>query len=163
MPGRLRPRLFGEKDRTAMRWTPADVEAYQARQVSPNGDVSRQPVPTKALVSKRARYTAKREKFDGVCFGSQAELRRYKELKLMQDAKVISGLGIHPRYDLYVGTEKIGFIELDFEYFDIAQQRLIHEDVKDPKKNSSTRTAIYKWKRKHLWLQQGIEIVEVTA
>jgi hypothetical protein len=114
-----------------------------------------------ARVSK-PKYTAKPQWHDGIYFGSQAELRRYMDLKLMQEAGAISGLSIHPRYDLHACGLLLGYIELDFEYLDHASGKKIHEDVKDPKKNSSTRTAIYKWKRLHLRAEHGIEIVEVA-
>ena len=139
------------------RWSEEDLQRY----VGPNGAVSRNPVPVTARASKR-RYTAKPEWFDGVYFGSQRELARYKDLKLLEAGGAITDLCVHPRYYLHVGNEQLGFIELDFEYFDRASGKKIHEDVKDPKKNSSTRTAIFKWKRLHLKAEHSIEIMEVT-
>lgn len=141
------------------RWTEADLERYQARTVGPTGTVNRHAVPT---VVRQRRYTAKPQWHDGVRFGSQRELKRYNNLKLLQDAGSVSLLGIHPRYDLHVNGVKLGFIELDFEYLDLVTQCMVYEDVKDPKKNSSTRTPIYKWKRLHLAAEYGIQISEVT-
>lgn len=134
-----------------------------ARVVGPNGRVGHEVPVTAKVKTKAPRYTAKGQWFDGVWFGSQAELRRFKDLKLMQDGGAISGLGIHPRYDLYACGVKLGYVELDFEYLDHATGKMIYEDVKDPKKNSSTRTAIFKWKRRHLRAEHGIEITEVSA
>lgn len=142
------------------RWTEADLEKLQARTVGPQGVVNRHPVPIIARVSKR--YTAKPEWHDGVHFGSQAELRRYKDLRLLQDAGAISGLSIHPRYDLHACGVRLGYMELDFEYLDHATGKKVYEDVKDPKKNSSTRTPIYRWKRLHLRAEYSIEVTEVA-
>jgi len=144
------------------RWTEADLERYQARTVGPTGKVSKQSVPIVSRVSTPLRrYTAKREWHDGVRYGSQRELARYKDLRLMQDAGAIGDLKIHPRYDLHVLGIKLGFIELDFEYLDHASGKRVYEDVKDPKKNSSTRTPIYRWKARHLKAEYGIEVTEV--
>jgi hypothetical protein len=132
----------------------------QARVIGPTGRTG-QPVRTIVKVS-RPRYSAKPEWHDGMHFGSQAELRRYKDLKLMQAAGDISGLAIHPRYDLYVCGQLLGYIELDFEYLDHRTDKMVYEDVKDAKKNSSTRTPIYRWKRLHLRAEHGIDIREVS-
>lgn len=146
------------------RWTEADVQAYEARTVGPAGVVNRHATPTAIIVrKKKLRYTNKPTEVDGIRFDSLRELKRYKDLKLMQDARAIDGLGVHPRYDLTAHGVLLGYVELDFEYVDLASGRLVVEDVKDPKKNSSTRTAIYKWKRRHLKAEHGIEIVEITA
>jgi len=144
-----------------MRWSEEDLQRYQARTVGPTGVVNRNPVPIATRVAKR-KYTAKPEWLDGVHFGSQRELARYKDRKLMQDGGAISGLKIHPRYDLYVCGELLGYIELDFEYLDHATGKMVYEDVKDPKKNTSSRTPIYRWKRLHLKAEHGIEITEVV-
>src|SRR4051812_48922396 len=98
------------------RWSEADLETLLARQVGPNGTVSKQSVPIRSRVSKRPKYTAKPDWFDGIRFGSQRELQRYKDLKLMQAAGEIEGLAVHPRFDLHACGVLIGFIELDFEY-----------------------------------------------
>lgn len=152
------------------RWSESDLERYQARTVNAEtGAVSTLSMPTLLAVTKkqpllapRPRYTAKPEWLDGIRFGSQRELARYKDLKLMQAGGAISGLKIHPRYDLYACGVLLGYMELDFEYLDHTSGKVVYEDVKDPKKNSSTRTSIYKWKRLHLSAEHGIEIQEIT-
>lgn len=144
------------------RWTQDDLDAYEARTVSPSGRVSRQSVPI-AQRKKTLRYTAKPVMFDGIRFASQRELTRYKDLKLLQDGKAIEGLEVHPRFDLYACGALLGFIELDFSYLRLPERMMVYEDVKDPKKNSSTRTPIYRWKRKHLEAEHGIVITEVVS
>lgn len=143
-----------------MRWTPADVEAYQARQVSPNGDVSRQPVPTKALVSKRAKYGNKRTVVDGISFDSLAEARRFGELKLMKAAGEIADLQVHPKFSLEVLGDVIGTYEADFSYLDLRTTQIVTEDVKG---GQATKTQLYRWKRRHLKAQYGIDIAEITS
>lgn len=143
------------------RWSEADLVNLQVRQVGPTGEVSKRSVPITSRV-KRPRYTAKPEWFDGVHFGSQAELRRYKDLKLIQAGGAISGLKIHPRYDLHANGVLLGYIELDFEYLAHESLRMVYEDVKSAKKNTSTRTPIYRWKARHLAAEHGIEVQEIT-
>lgn len=147
------------------RWTEADAQAYQARRVSLAGKVNPVQVATLVVARKAAkapRYTARGALFDGIRFDSQAELRRYKDLKLMEAAQEIEGLKVHPRFDLYACGTRLGFIELDFAYLALPARVMIHEDVKDPKKNSSTRTPIYKWKRRHLKAEHNIDVTEVS-
>jgi len=143
------------------RWSEEDLQRYQARVISATGRVSQKPT-TITPRKKIPRYTAKREWYDGICFGSLRELTRYKDLKLMQEAKAIEGLDVHPRFDLHVCGVRLGFIELDFSYLQLPERVMVYEDVKDPKKNSSTRTAIFKWKRLHLRAEHRIEITEVV-
>lgn len=146
------------------RWTEASVRHLMVRAVGPSGQVSRTQVPIAARVQTKApRYTAKREKFDGIWFASQAELRRYKDLKLLEDGGAITGLKVHPRYDLHASEALLGYVELDFEYLDCTTYKTVYEDVKDPKKNTSTRTPIYRWKARHLRAEHGIDITEVSG
>jgi hypothetical protein len=74
------------------------------------------------------KYNAKPERIDGYYFDSQAEARRYMELKLLARAGEISDLGIHPCFELIVNDTKVGVIELDFEYMERGQKTV--EDVK---------------------------------
>lgn len=87
-------------------------------------------------------------------FPSQKEARRYKDLLLMQKAGAITGLVIHPRFPLNVSGEHIGDYIADFQYFERGAR--VVEDVKSP----PTRTALYRWKIKHLKAQYGIEVRE---
>lgn len=104
---------------------------------------------------RKNKYGAKRVTVDGIGFDSKAEARRYGELKLLQHAKEISGLAIHPRYDLTVNGMKIGTYSGDFQYFE--NGKLILEDVKSP----ATRTALYRLKKKLMKACHGIDVIEV--
>ncbi|HMN12801.1 MAG TPA: DUF1064 domain-containing protein, partial [Bellilinea sp.] len=48
----------------------------------------------------RSKYNAKKASADGFTFDSQAEERRYQELKPLEQAGKITGLEVHKRYRL---------------------------------------------------------------
>lgn len=87
-------------------------------------------------------------------FASRKEARRYQDLLLMQSAGAITGLAIHPHFPLNVSGVHIGDYVADFQYFERGAR--VVEDVKSP----PTRTALYRWKIKHLKAQYGIEVRE---
>lgn len=101
------------------------------------------------------KYGAKLTEVDGIVFASQAEARRYGELKLMLAAGAISQLEIQPRYDLVVEGVKIGTYVGDFAY--VEDGRYVLEDVKSP----ATITPVYRLKRKLVKALYGLEIKEV--
>lgn len=102
--------------------------------------------------------------FDGFKFDSGAELERYKDLKLMQNAGEISDLRVHPRFTLQRkfyhpinGTIRAITYAADFEYRDLVNNRLVVEDVK------GFRTNAYQIKRKmFLNAFRNIWFVEIT-
>lgn len=53
----------------------------------------------------KSKYNARRVTVDGFRFDSEAEARRYGELKLLQAGGVITGLVIHPRFELQAAFE----------------------------------------------------------
>ncbi len=86
-------------------------------------------------------------------FDSMIEHRRYCELKLMQRAKEIRELEVHPRYEIvWPGDhERICFVELDFQYTD--KTGLVHvEDVK------GHDTALSKLKRRLVKAAYRVEV-----
>jgi len=94
---------------------------------------------------------------DGHRFDSKAERRRYRELKLMQDAGEIESLRLQHRIDLVVsGTFVCAYVS-DFSYWDTEQKTWIYEDVK------GVRTAAYRIKKKLLKALSGIDITEIPA
>lgn len=76
----------------------------------------------------RNKFNAKKVELDGYVFASQAEMKRYSDLKYLQMARDIKALVVHPSYPLTVNGVTIGSITLDFAYFDGG--RKIAEDVK---------------------------------
>lgn len=81
------------------------------------------------------KYGAKKTQRDGIQFDSLMEAERYRDLKLLQQAGVISELEIHPEFVLIEPFKKFGKrkrghkYKADFMYRDEHGQ-LIVEDVK---------------------------------
>ena len=92
---------------------------------------------------------------DGYTFDSKLEAKRYGELKLLLLAGAIHDLKIHLRWHLHVNHIEIGYYEADFTYQE-GNQTVI-EDTK------GFKTPLYRWKKKHLLAEYGIEIREITA
>jgi hypothetical protein len=105
------------------------------------------------------KYNAKKVRSDGYVFDSQAEHRRYCELKLLATANEVSDLRIHPKYVLHAGADgkKIGSYSADFAYNAGVNETLVIEDVK------GVRTPLYKWKKKHFEAEYNLKITEVQA
>lgn len=101
---------------------------------------------------KRSKYGSQRTEVDGVCFASKAEATRYKDLKVMQQLGLISGLTFQVKYDLKINEIKICSYVSDFNYLE--DGKLIVEDTK------GFRTPVYKLKRKLMLAIYGIDIRE---
>jgi uncharacterized protein DUF1064 len=125
---------------------------------------------------RRTGVRGRKVELDGHKFDSVAEARRYGELKLLQAAHAISGLEIHPNFPLFAPCGAvIGYYEADFRYVLLgemsreiqSQTGIVTEDVKGERRRAgkvvwSTRTALYRWKRKHFEAQYGERITEVA-
>jgi hypothetical protein len=118
-------------------------------------------VPASFLGKRRSKFGAVPTEVDGHKFDSKIEARRYGELKILQMAKQITDLQVHPRWPLHVikrdgDAEVIGHYEADFSYR-TRSGFLVVEDVKsDP-----TKTPLYKRNRSHMAAQYGIQITEI--
>jgi hypothetical protein len=75
-----------------------------------------------------SKFGARRVTLDGIDFASQAEANRYSQLKILERAREIKALGVHPKYPLRVRGVLIGVYTADFAYFEGGRQ--IVEDVK---------------------------------
>ena len=106
------------------------------------------------------KYGAVRTEVDGVVFASKAEARRYGELKLLERAGTIRELVLQPEYSLAVKGNTIGKYIADFVYIDNETGKRIVEDVKG---RTATMTPLYRWKKRHMRAQYGIEVQEVEA
>lgn len=114
----------------------------------------------------RASYTQERPKRCSRCgvsgmhlFDSQKELRRFAELILLERAKMIANLEIHPRFALSVRAPDgslvdIGAYEADFAYIERGQRAI--EDVKP--RDTRSHDPLFVWKRKHFEAQYGVEL-----
>ena len=82
------------------------------------------------------KYYNKKTTIDGITFDSKIEAKRYKELKLMEQAGLIKDLVLQPQYELLKGFKRRGKIYrkityiADFAYFDNEKNRKVIEDVK---------------------------------
>lgn len=106
------------------------------------------------------KYRAQPTIVDGIRFASKREAARYMELRLLERAGEIHQLEVQPRFPLHVGGVRIGHYVGDFRYYrklTSGGPTSVVEDVKSP----ATRTALYKWKKKHTEAEHGIAIVEV--
>jgi hypothetical protein len=109
-------------------------------------------------MERRSKYNATPTEVDGIRFASQAEARRYGELKLLERAGVIRDLVVHPAYDLVVGGMSVGAYVGDFAYREARPfSGLVVEDVK------GVRTPVYRLKRKLMLAVHGIDVREVRA
>ncbi len=104
------------------------------------------------------KYNAQRTTIDNITFASKAEARRYAELTMLVKAGEITDLEIQPKFPLLVGQrpkKQIGEYRADFQYVRDGEF-LVVEDVK------GFKTALYRWKKKHVEAQYGITITEVA-
>lgn len=83
------------------------------------------------------KYRNKKVEIDGHIFDSKKEGLRYKELKWLEQAGLITNLKIHPKYPLQRGAVAVKYpngrlarYTADFEYFDVETNTLHTEDVK---------------------------------
>jgi hypothetical protein len=112
-----------------------------------------------------SKYRAKACQIEGIRFHSQREGRRYLELRQLEKAGEIVHLELQPEFRLYAACElpivegrdplKLGVYRGDFRYVDARNGEVVVEDVK------GFKTPLYRWKKKHVEAQFGIEIREV--
>ena len=98
------------------------------------------------------KYGAETTAVDNIKFDSKAEARRYGELKLLERAREIFDLQIHPRYKIFISSHFICDVELDFAYIDRRDGRRHHEDVK------GKDTPMSKLKRKMVEAAHNIKV-----
>lgn len=104
-----------------------------------------------------SKYGAKRVEVDGIRFDSQAEARRYGELRLLEAAGTIFDLKLQVEYPVHLKGQHICTYRADFVYFDREKGEWIIEDVK------GVRTQVYRLKRRLVEASYGITITEVPA
>lgn len=107
------------------------------------------------IISRRpSKYRNIPEVVDGMKFPSKKEAARYRELKMRERAKDITGLQCQVTYPLVVNGVPICKYIADFVYTDHQGKRIV-EDVK------GMLTPVYRIKAKMMWAQYGIVISEV--
>jgi hypothetical protein len=103
-------------------------------------------------MTRRNKFGAKRVTVDGKNFHSQGEAARYCELELLRKAGKITELKTQVKFPLHSPNEdKIGDYIADFTYFERGGNHVV-EDFK------GVETDLFKWKRKHLESEYGIEL-----
>ncbi len=107
----------------------------------------------------RNKYRAKRVEIDGISFDSQKEAKRYQELKLLEKAKQIQDLKVHPKFEIQLNGLQICTYTADFDYIDPRTKRLVVEDVKGYKKGAAYY--VFKLKKTLMKALYGIEVVEI--
>lgn len=100
------------------------------------------------------KYRAKRTEMDGIMFDSAAEARRYRELRLLERAGMVSDLELQPLYPIAVNGRRVAMYRADFRYKDNDGRQVV-EDVK------GIRTPVYRLKKKLVEALYDIEITEV--
>lgn len=102
---------------------------------------------------KRQKYGNRRVEVDGVKFDSKHEGDRWAELQLLQKADHITDLRRQVPFDLKAyGGLRVGRYIADFVYREAGKE--IVEDAK------GVKTALYRWKARHMLAQYGIAIRE---
>ena len=102
-----------------------------------------------------SKYRNKRVTLDGYRFDSQAEARRYQELRLLHQAGEIEELLVHPKFKLVVNGVLICTYTADFQYRENGEK--VVEDVK----SKPTITYSYKLKKKLMKAVYGLDVTEV--
>ena len=112
--------------------------------------------------TSESKYRAKKTTVDGMCFDSQKEAERYRQLKFLEEQGAIKDLQRQVKFvlvprqkDRRTGktVERECSYYADFVYF-LRGERIV-EDVK------GVKTGVYKLKKKLMRWVHGIEITEV--
>lgn len=125
------------------------------RRAYPNADIIVGPSAAlpRAEPAKRSKYGAVKTVVDGMTFASKREARRYLELKTLQAAGKISGLGMQPTFTLTMeGGKNVGVYKADFVY--------LEDGVKVVEDCKGFRTTAYRLKKRMFEAQYGIKIRE---
>lgn len=112
-----------------------------------------------------SKYRNKKVLVDGVAFDSKKEAKRYRELKLMEDAGMISRLERQVKFDLLpnqkdpdgkVIERKVQYVA-DFVY--MKNGKVVVEDVKGYRDGGAYRVFVIK--RKLMLYRFGLKVIEI--
>lgn len=96
--------------------------------------------PGSASYATKHKYRAKPVTIDGIRFASQAEGKRYQELKVLESAGDITHLELQPKYTIVINGVKVCTYIADFRYR--TKTGAVTEDVK------GMLTPVYRLKKK---------------
>ncbi len=74
-------------------------------------------------IKGRSKYHAKRVHLDGYLFDSQAEAKRYAELRLLEKAGHIRNLVVHPTFPIAINGTKVCTVIADFSFVDLSDEK----------------------------------------
>jgi hypothetical protein len=109
---------------------------------------------------RRNKFNAVRTVVDGIPFDSKKEATYWSLLRLRERAGAIRNLERQTVHELHAPNgEVLGVYRDDFSYEELVagRWRRFTVDVK----SKATRTALYRWKRKHMMAEHGIRVHEV--
>jgi len=102
------------------------------------------------LTRKPRKYRNSPLRIGALRFDSKAEANRYQDLRLLEQARTITGLKLQPRFALNVNGVHVCDYVGDFEYYELGVR--IIEDVK------GYRTRDFRIKQKLMLAIHGIEL-----
>jgi hypothetical protein len=145
-----------------MRWIPGQVGAHQRRV---KGNV---PLPAASQLrhfQKPSKYRNEITVVDGIKFHSKAEARRWRELKLLEQAGQISHLRRQVRFArIRPDGEIIEIYICDFDYRDSGLTGMRNGNkrhVEDVKSEATAATPAYVRKKRWMHSEYGIVIEEI--
>ena len=100
------------------------------------------------------KYNAKKVKYGPYTFESTWELQLWRDHVMLQKARKISHLTVHPKYDLYVGKQKVATYIADLSYTDRLTGLTVVVDAKSP----ATMTKVSRLKHKMFRAQYRHEL-----
>jgi len=115
----------------------------------------------------RPKYGAIPRRIDGFRFDSGREALRYRDLRILEAAGLVTALEVHPRFAIDVVNlsdraaglvTHCGTYTADFRYQDVSSGELVIEDVKSP----PTRTTAYRLRKRLIEAIHGITIREIA-
>lgn len=120
-----------------------------------------------AITGRRSKYRAVPTVVDGIRFASKREAKRYMELRLLERAGEIRSLQRQLKFPLYVlplfgdSGVLIGCYVADFVYEQFVYPGESKECKTVVEDSKGFRTPLYRWKKRHVEAQYGIQIREV--
>ncbi len=112
----------------------------------------------KQEIKKQSKYRNTKKIFNGIEFDSAKEAGRYRDLLILEAAKVIRDLKLQVSFDLSVNGRLICRYVADFTYFICKDNQYVVEDVKSA---FTRKLRVYLMKKKLMKEIHGIEIKEV--
>jgi hypothetical protein len=120
------------------------------------------PVRLPGTEPQRPKVNARRRTVDGKKFASGHEADRWFQLEMLQKAGHIHNLQRQVTIYLHAPTPRadapsvVGHYVVDATYIDNRTNRTVWEDAK----GHPGRTPLYKWKKRHIQIEYGIDILE---